>query len=832
MYHHKEIEAKWRDKWNQGFVDYTAQESGKEKKYILVEFPFPSGSGLHVGHTKSYMALDIVARKFRMEGFEVLYPMGWDAFGLPAETYALTHNVHPRESTEKNIATFRNQIDQLGISFDWSREINTSDPKYYQWTQWIFLQLFRKGLAYQDYTHVWWSEDLKTVLANEEVIDGYSERGGYPCERVPLRQWMLAITQYAERLYDDLDTVDYIDIVKRQQRNWIGKSTGLRTQFALDSGDVIEVYTTRPDTLMGVTFLVLSPEHPLVEQCLVDDYREAGEAYMRHAQQKSELERQQSKEKTGVFTGSYAKHPLTGQEIPIWIGDYVLMDYGTGAIMAVPGHDERDYQFARAYDLPVIQVIDEEGILINSGSFTGLNADEAKEVIGQDVCRQNKGQNEQQFKLRDWVFSRQRYWGEPFPIIWINQDDIDRLGEEVDSLLPESEIYRQEQGVQQRALPVHPQELPVRLPDVESYQPQGLGEGPLAQAEDWKYVWYNLDTGRTVSFTQQRPGDRWVKGERETDTMPNWAGSSWYFLRYIDPHNQEQFADPAKLAKWMPVDIYNGGMEHTTLHLLYSRFWHKVLYDLGFVPTSEPYQRRISHGVILAEGGVKMSKSKGNTINPLEMCEQFGADALRVYIMFMGPYDEEIAWDHNGLIGSYRFLTKVFYWLRNADNNQLSSISADTFPQLKYDLHALIQKVSADIEHQKFNTAVSSFMEFTNTWHRYDIGQESFQIFLRLLAPFAPHLSEELWEIFQETSIHHQSWPQYDPQALEVSTVDYQIHINGKMRALLTVNKDTDRETIQQQSLELEEVRPYLEEKELKKHIVLPEKQIVIIAVT
>ena len=830
MYHHKSIEKKWQAKWQEGFVSYKADlKSKKQKKYILVEFPFPSGAGLHVGHTKSYMALDILARKYRMQGNEVLYPIGFDDFGLPTENYAIQNNIHPKKATDDNIKRFKEQIAGLGISFDWDKEVRTDDPNYYRWTQWIFLQMFKKGLAYQDTTKVWWCSELKTVLANEEVIDGKSERGEHKCERLSLTQWMLAITKYADRLDKDLDKVDYLDVIKTQQKNWIGKSTGAKIKFKIQNlENYLEVYTTRADTIFGVSFMVISPEHNLVEKLVTKEHKQEVEKYLDLAKQKTDLERQQQKEKTGVFTGSYVIHPFTNQEIPIWIADYVLVSYGTGAIMAVPAHDERDKEFATKYNLGITEVNDGEK-LINSQEFDGISIKDAQSQIVEKLSGQKLAKFETQFKLRDWVFSRQRYWGEPFPIVWISEDDYKLINNQ--ELLPPQIITRQKNGKTEYAVTLAESELPVVLPEVESYLPQGLGEGPLALAKDWVNVWYNFETGKTLSITENPESGNWVKVTRETDTMPNWAGSSWYFLRYLDSKNNSVLAEKEILDKWLPVDIYNGGMEHVTLHLLYSRFWHKFLYDIGVVSTEEPYQRRIAHGMILAEGGVKMSKSKGNTVDPLEMCEAFGADALRSYVMFMGPYNEAIAWDTNGLIGCNRFLTKCFHWVEAIANNKSLKLST-TKEELERDLHNLIKKISEDIDSQKYNTCISSMMEFLNIYQNQDIGIDNIKTFVTILSPFAPHLSEELWEMLgEQKSVHKHSWPKYDESKLESDTEDYQIHINGKMRAIITVPKNISDESLRNIYLNDKNVLKYIEGKNIKKYIVLSDKKIVIIII-
>lgn len=988
MYNHQTIEKKWIQKWAEGFVDYMADNtSDKKSTYILVEFPFPSGAGLHVGHIRSYVAQDIKARMYRMQGQNVLYPLGWDAFGLPTENYAIQNNISPIIATENNINTFKKQLALLGLSFDWSREINTTDPQYYRWTQWIWLQMYKAGLAYQDTTQVWWCEELKTVLANEEVIDGKSERGGHPCERVSLTQWMLAITKYADRLDKDLDTVDYLPVIKTQQRNWIGRSEGVQLTFSiLDSDESVEVFTTRVDTLFGATFLVLAPEYPLLDTIVTEEHKERIHEYQEKTKAKSDLDRQQEKEKTGVFTGAYAIHPLTGEEIPIWIADYVLMGYGTGAVMAVPAHDERDQEFAKNFGLPIKQVIaqyttltgqdapksdenivefdaatviikhwekelyyvvefsnkaqgfvgghvelgetteqtairetveesgytdiknieqliehaysrgykprksreelchdslylihlesgeqvdvdDHEikkgewmgaeeivrsqlfsdghrlffeyylnqkpftgyGKLVNSGEFDGLFSEEAKEALITVLEEKNIGHRKVQYKLRDWVFSRQRYWGEPFPIVWISEQSYARLTELMKELLPPNPVTRQKNGNTEYAAPIPPAELPLELPEVASYMPEGQGEGPLAQAIDWTEVWYHLETGKTISRTNSKPDGTWVEGMRETDTMPNWAGSSWYYLRYADAYNTQELASKESLEQWLPVDLYNGGMEHVTLHLLYSRFWHKFLYDIGVVSTIEPYQKRITHGMILAEGGIKMSKSKGNTIDPIEMVESFGADALRIYEMFMGPYDEAIAWDTSGLIGCSRFLKRVYQWISDIQAQTLNS--GDNTSQLDYDTHSLIRKITDDIDNQKYNTCISSLMEYLNIYNKSNIGPEYIRAYITLLAPFAPHLTEELWEMIGETeSVHKSSWPHYDESKLIQTEVDYQIHINGKMRDIITVSGESTSDMIQQQALASDKVKQIIGEPQtIKKIIVNQDKKIIII---
>jgi leucyl-tRNA synthetase len=641
---------------------------------------------------------------------------------------------------------------------------------------------------------------------------------------------MLAITKYADRLDADLDTVDYLPVIKTQQRNWIGRSEGVELQFSIqDKDESIEVFTTRIDTLFGVTFLVLAPEHPLIERIVTPEYQDSVQAYQTQTKSKSDLERQQNTDKTGVFTGAYAIHPLTQALIPIWISDYVLMGYGTGAVMAVPAHDERDKEFAEIYQLLSIEVITADGYLCNSEIYNQLSSEEAKNIIITVLEEKGIGQRKIQYKLRDWVFSRQRYWGEPFPIIWIQEKDYQNITGDIQGYLPEKPITRKTSQHIEYAVPLHPDELPLELPPLNSYKPQGRGEGPLAQIQDWVQVWYHLSSGKTLPKTESRPDTTWVEGVRETDTMPNWAGSSWYYLRYIDPHNTKELASRDILEQWLPVDIYNGGMEHVTVHLLYSRFWHKFLYDIGVVPTIEPYQTRIAHGMILAEGGVKMSKSKGNTVDPMEMVDSFGADSLRLYEMFMGPYDESIAWDTRGLIGCNRFLKKLYQWVEDSVKNTTQTQSIDYY-QLDYDTHSLIKKITEDIEKGKYNTCVSSCMEYLNTYSLYHFPLEYMRIYIQLLAPFAPHIAEELWEMIGETQTIHQSqWPIYDESKLVKSIISYQIHINGKMRGILDVKAEDSEDSIKAQALNTSFVQQYVPNIATAKVIINQTKNIIII---
>jgi leucyl-tRNA synthetase len=814
MYPHKEIEQKWRFRWEKGFVDYTSgtQEKSKlPKKYILVEFPYPSGAGLHVGHMRSYVALDILSRKLRMQGFDVMYPLGWDAFGLPTENYAIKNKINPQKATADNIANFKNQLAPMGLSFDWSKEINTTDPEYYKWTQWIFLKLFEHGLAYKAESPVFWAPESKITLAAEEVEDGKSIQTGEPVVLQNRTQWMLKITEYADKLLEGLDTVDYLPAIKEQQRNWIGKSRGVEIDFKMHGvnmdGKNITVFTTRPDTLFGVVAVMLAPEYALMEEIIphlenADEVRQ----YVDKSRTISERDRKIAKEKTGVMLkGLTVVHPLTDALLAVYVADYVLGGYGTGAVMNVPAHDERDFEFAKKYDLPIKKVVipsrtanvfaegeeiyEGEGILVNSDVYSGMTTKVAWESIADEVENRYVGQRVTKYKMRDWVFSRQRYWGEPIPIIYC-----DKCG----------------------TVTVPEEDLPVKLPDVIKYEPTDTGESPLAGISEF------------VNTMCPKCGG---PARRETDTMPNWAGSSWYYLRYIDPHNDKVFAGEQKLKEWLPVDVYNGGMEHVTLHLLYSRFWHKFLYDIGLVPVDEPYQKRLSHGLILAEGGVKMSKSKGNTIDPLEMVDSFGADSLRLYEMFMGPYDETIAWNTHGLMGCYRFLNKVWEWGTKNVKTYEYHPTPEFRLKVQKSVHKLIKKISEDIENMKFNTAVSSMMEFVNEWQSENIEIANYETFFKLLAPFAPHITEELWEVYGYTeSIHFQKWPEYDPKLIEDEKYEYIIQINGKVRGSFEIDKTEDNERmLKHKAFRHSNVSKYLVGKEIKKVVIIPKKIINIV---
>ena len=793
-YDHKQVEKKWQDIWDEKQCFHAENDSDKEKFYALVEFPYPSGQGLHVGHPRSYTALDIVARKKRMQGYNVLYPMGWDAFGLPTENFAIKNHVHPAEVTKKNIARFKSQLKSLGLSFDWSREINTTDPSYYKWTQWIFLQLFKKGLAYKKEMSVNWCTSCKCVLANEEVVNGVCERCGSEVVHKTKSQWMLAITKYAQRLIDDLEDVDYIERVKIQQRNWIGRSTGAEVDFKTTEGDTLTVYTTRPDTLFGATYMVISPEHPMIEQWAdklnnIEDVR----AYREEAARKSDFERTElNKDKTGVkLDGVAAINPVNGKQIPIFVSDYVLMGYGTGAIMAVPAHDDRDWEFAKKFGCEIIEVVsggedvqkaaftakDETGILVNSDFLNGKTVKDAIPAMIEWLGEKGIGHAKVQYKLRDWVFSRQRYWGEPIPIV-----KCDKCGYVA---LPEDQ-------------------LPLELPNVTSYEPTDNGESPLAHMTDW------------VNTTCPCCGG---PAKRETDTMPQWAGSSWYFLRYMDPHNDKALASPEALKYWSPVDWYNGGMEHTTLHLLYSRFWHKFLYDIGVVPTKEPYAKRTSHGMILGENGEKMSKSRGNVVNPDAIVDTYGADTMRLYEMFIGDFEKAAPWSPKSIKGCRRFLERV--WAL-ADKVQ----DGDTYSeQHEVLMNRTIKKVGEDADNLKANTAIAALMTMLNEFYDKGVNKAEYKTFLALLNPFAPHITEELWQQMGETGLLSVApWPTYDEAKTVESMVELAVQVNGKLKCTIKLAVDADKQTAIDTALAEEKVQHAIEGKQIVKQIVVPGK--------
>ena len=793
-YNHKAVEEKWQKIWEDKGVFHASDDTEKEKFYALIEFPYPSGQGLHVGHPRPYTALDTVARKRRLEGYNVLYPIGWDAFGLPTENYAIKNHIHPEIVTKKNIARFKKQIQSLGISFDWSREINTTDPEYYKWTQWIFIQLYKHGLAYKKEMNVNWCTSCKCVLANEEVVNGVCERCGSEVVHKVKSQWMLKITEYADRLINDLDLVNYPDRVKAQQKNWIGRSKGAEVDFTTTTGDTLTIYTTRADTLYGATYMVISPEHPMIEKWAdkisnMDEIKKYQEA----AARKSDFERTEvAKEKTGVrIDGVNAINPVNNKEIPIFISDYVLVSYGTGAIMAVPAHDTRDWEFAKKFDLPIIEVVkggnvQEEaytdcakGIMVNSSMLDGLTVDEAKKKIIDWLTSEGKGHPKVNYKLRDWVFSRQRYWGEPIPM-----------------------VYCEKCGY----VPLDEKDLPLRLPMVESYEPTDNGESPLAKMTDW------------INTTCPCCGG---KAKRETDTMPQWAGSSWYYLRYMDPHNKNALASKEALNYWSPVDWYNGGMEHTTLHLLYSRFWHKFLYDLGVVPTPEPYAKRTSHGMILGENGEKMSKSRGNVVNPDEIVDEYGADTMRLYEMFIGDFEKAAPWSKASIRGCRRFVER--YW-----NLQSVLIDGDKIrPELEGAFNKAIKKVGEDIENIKFNTAIATLMALINDISNVkSINKEELRIFSILLNPFAPHVTEEVYEACKLGNgiLAEAEWPEYDESKCVDESVEIVVQVNGKIKAKLNIPVDADKDAVLDLAKNDENVKKAIDGMKIIKEIVVPKK--------
>ena len=793
-YNHKAVEEKWQKIWEDKGVFHASDDTEKEKFYALIEFPYPSGQGLHVGHPRPYTALDTVARKRRLEGYNVLYPIGWDAFGLPTENYAIKNHIHPEIVTKKNIARFKKQIQSLGISFDWSREINTTDPEYYKWTQWIFIQLYKHGLAYKKEMNVNWCTSCKCVLANEEVVNGVCERCGSEVVHKVKSQWMLKITEYADRLINDLDLVNYPDRVKAQQKNWIGRSKGAEVDFTTTTGDTLTIYTTRADTLYGATYMVISPEHPMIEKWAdkisnMDEIKKYQEA----AARKSDFERTEvAKEKTGVrIDGVNAINPVNNKEIPIFISDYVLVSYGTGAIMAVPAHDTRDWEFAKKFDLPIIEVVkggnvQEEaytdcakGIMVNSGMLDGLTVDEAKKKIIDWLTSEGKGHSKVNYKLRDWVFSRQRYWGEPIPM-----------------------VYCEKCGY----VPIDEKDLPLRLPMVESYEPTDNGESPLAKMTDW------------INTTCPCCGG---KAKRETDTMPQWAGSSWYYLRYMDPHNKNAIASKEALNYWSPVDWYNGGMEHTTLHLLYSRFWHKFLYDIGVVPTPEPYAKRTSHGMILGENGEKMSKSRGNVVNPDEIVDEYGADTMRLYEMFIGDFEKAAPWSKASIRGCRRFVER--YW-----NLQSVLIDGDKIrPELEGAFNKVIKKVGEDIENIKFNTAIATLMALINNISNVkSINKEELRIFSILLNPFAPHVTEEVYEACKLGNgiLAEAEWPEYDESKCVDESVEIVVQVNGKIKAKLNIPVDADKDAVLDLAKNDENVKKAIDGMKIIKEIVVPKK--------
>ena len=793
-YDHKAVEAKWQQIWDEKECFVAPNDYTKPKFYALVEFPYPSGMGLHVGHPRSYTALDIAARKKRMQGYNVLYPMGWDAFGLPTENFAIKNHIHPAEVTKNNVARFKSQLKSLGLSFDWSREINTTDPNYYKWTQWIFLQLFKKGLAYKKEMAVNWCTSCKCVLANEEVVNGVCERCGSEVVRKTKSQWMLAITKYAQRLIDDLDDVDYIERVKTQQKNWIGRSTGAEVDFKTTEGDTLTVYTTRPDTLFGATYMVISPEHPAIEKWAdklsnIEDVR----AYREEAARKSDFERTElNKDKTGVrLSGVRAINPVNDKEIPIFVSDYVLMSYGTGAIMAVPAHDDRDWEFAKKFGCEIIEVVaggedvqkaaftakDETGILVHSGFLDGKTVKDA--ILAMIAWLEEKGIGHQKvnYKLRDWVFSRQRYWGEPIPIVHCEKCGF---------------------------VPLPEDQLPLTLPEVDSYEPTENGESPLAKMTDW------------VNTTCPCCGG---PAKRETDTMPQWAGSSWYFLRYMDPHNDKELCSKEALEYWSPVDWYNGGMEHTTLHLLYSRFWHKFLYDIGVVPTKEPYAKRTSHGMILGENGEKMSKSRGNVVNPDEIVETYGADTMRLYEMFIGDFEKAAPWSSTSIKGCRRFVERIWNLYEQVKDGDAYTEENETI------IHKTIKKVGEDIENLKNNTAIAALMSLVNQFYDKGVNRAEYETLLKLANPFAPHVTEELWQMLgHDTVLSLESWPVFDESKTVESSIEIGVQVNGKLKSTVKLPMDCEQQLAIDTALADEKVKNAVAGKNIVKTIVVKNK--------
>ncbi|MUV39264.1 Leucine--tRNA ligase [Lentibacillus sp. JNUCC-1] len=799
---HKTIETKWQTYWEENKTFKTKSRTEKQKFYALDMFPYPSGAGLHVGHPEGYTATDILSRMKRMQGYEVMHPMGWDAFGLPAEQYALDTGNSPAEFTNKNIATFKRQIQELGFSYDWDREISTTDPDYYKWTQWIFTKLYEHGLAYMDEVAVNWCPALGTVLANEEVIDGKSERGGHPVVRKPMKQWMLKITAYADRLLEDLDDLDWPESIKDMQRNWIGRSEGAEITFNIsDHDEAFTVFTTRPDTLFGATYAVLAPEHPLVDHITTAEQKEAVNDYLNKVQMKSDLERTElTKEKTGVFTGAYAIKPANDEKIPIWIADYVLMTYGSGAIMAVPGHDERDYEFATTFELPIVEVVSGgdlskeahtgDGVLVNSGFLNGLNKDEAIQKMIEWLEEQKLGTKKVTYRLRDWLFSRQRYWGEPIPIIHWEDGTMTTVPEE---------------------------ELPLTLPVMTEIKPSGTGESPLANSE-WVHV-TDPETG--------------MKGRRETNTMPQWAGSCWYYLRFIDPENPDQLADPGLLQKWLPVDIYIGGAEHAVLHLLYARFWHKFLYDIGVVPTKEPFMKLYNQGMILGENNEKMSKSKGNVVNPDDIIASHGADTLRLYEMFMGPLDADVSWSTNGLDGARRFLDRIWRLFIAEDGSLAEKVRTNpSDASMEKIYHKTVKKVTTDFENLHFNTGISQLMVFVNEGYKAEeIAKDYVEGFIKMLSPVAPHLAEELWHrLGHEETLSYESWPVYDETKLVEDEVEIVVQVMGKVRAKLNVPAEASKQELEELALANETIQEWLAGKAIRKIIAVPGKLVNIVA--
>jgi len=851
------FERKWQAVWKEQATFRTEPiGGGKPKYYVLDMFPYPSGAGLHIGHPEGYTASDILARFKKANGFNVLHPMGWDAFGLPAEQHAIATGEHPAVQTKRNIDNFRRQLQMLGFAIDWDRELSTTDENYFRWTQWIFLKLFRHGLAYVSEKPVWFCPALGTVLANEEVLNTpegpRSDRGNHPVERRPIRQWVLRITAYADKLIEGLDHVDWPDSTKRLQKNWIGKSEGAEVTFKLDGhADSLTVFTTRPDTLFGATYMVIAPEHPLLPKITTAGQKAAVEAYVAAVRNKSDLERTDlaDKKKTGVFTGAYAINPVNGAKIPVWTADYVLITYGTGAIMAVPAHDERDWEFAKEFKLPILQVVGskeavdvnerawtEDGPMVNSGPFDGLSASETKQRITADLAAKGQGKLAVNFKLRDWLFSRQRYWGEPFPLLWVSREDYAKIpaDSEVREFLPKEPVTCQLNGVEVCAVPLTSKQLPLTLPTVKSYQPSPTGDSPLSKEPEWTEVWYDAASGATVPQSQPRPGPLWLKASRETNTMPQWAGSCWYYLRYIDPKNAEAIASKADLEYWGCPDFYIGGAEHAVLHLLYARFWHRFLHEIGVLPTAEPFKKLFHQGLIMGEDGEKMSKSRGNVVNPDAIVKDHGADALRMYLMFLGPLEASKPWNSDGIIGITRFLRRLW---RLAVDEHTGGVAAKVdgpgaeSEELVRELHRTIQKVEKDIETLQFNTAISQMMILMNVAEKSPaLRRTTVEDFVRLAAPFAPHVCEEIWaRLGHQRSITAAGWPKLDAAKLVETTVEVIFQVNGKVRATAKVAKDIPKDALLALAKANPDVVKFTDGKPVVKEIVVPGKLVNIV---
>lgn len=843
IYDFSTIEKKWQEFWERDSTFRAEDQSDKPKYYALDMFPYPSGAGLHIGHPEGYVASDILARYKKACGFNVLHPMGWDAFGLPAEQYAIKTGTHPSLTTQANVDNFRRQIKSIGFAIDWEREINTTDPCYYKWTQWIFLKLFQRGLAYVDEKPVWWCPNLRAVLANEEVVDGKSEVGNHPVERRNLCQVVLRITAYAEKLLAGLDDLEWPGSTKRQQKAWIGRSEGAEVNFGIDGcDDQLTVYTTRPDTLFGATYMVVAPEHPLLGKLVIPGKKDKVDAYVLAAAKKSDLDRTDlAKGKSGVFTGSYCINPVNGEKIPVWVADYVLISYGTGAIMAVPAHDERDHEFAEKFDIEIKRVIAHpngieeksklpysgSGIMVNSGDYNGMDANECKSKIIADLEAKGLGKGAVNYKLRDWIFSRQRYWGEPIPLVWVSAEDYERAkgtGGVLKDLIPENAVTTHKNGQLLYALPLPASELPLKLPEVENYQPSGNGESPLATISEWLEVWFNLETGQSVSRNDQKPdGSNWVSATRETNTMPQWAGSCWYHLRYIDPQNANDLVGKEKEAYWGGPDFYIGGAEHAVLHLLYARFWHRFLYDEGVLANPEPYKKLFHQGLILGEDGNKMSKSVGNVVNPDVVIDAYGADSLRLFEMFLGPLEAVKPWSEKGIEGVHRFLRKVH---RECLSSEKHISAEETNRDTLKVLHMAIFKVTEAIEDLRFNVAISQMMILINHLQKVEsYSIDTAKNLLQLLAPFAPHLAEELWEkLGGQPSIVNEPWPQARKELLVAEQITIVFQVNGKLRGQGRFPKEVDKESVLSAAKADPKVQSFLEGKEIVKEIYVPGK--------